>query len=141
MRSLTQTLWSERSQRRQEQRRVTRLLVAKMAYGLLLLAAAPLAPRQLARHRVDRRARVVACAVGARNVLEAAIIHRRAVPGTIAAVAAIDATHAASMIMVAFARPGRRPLATASAATAGALAGAALAALRPPTRREPAHHW
>lgn len=121
---MTQTLWPK----------ARRLLVAKVTYGLLLLAAAPLAPGHLAGGRIDRRARVVAGAVGARNLLEAAIIHRRPVPATFAGAAAIDATHAASMVIVAFARPDRRRLATASAVAAGALAGAALAALRSPRR-------
>jgi hypothetical protein len=130
---VTRTPWPATNRPRDGQRRVTRLLVTKTAYGLLLLAAAPLAPGRVARQRIDRRVRVVAGAVGARNLLEAAIIRRRPVPTTIAAAVAVDATHAASMVIVALARPGRRPLAAAGAAAAGAFAAAALATLRSAT--------
>jgi hypothetical protein len=107
-----------------------RLLVGKAVYGVMLLAAAPLAATRAARGRVDGRTGIVAGAVGARNLVEAAVVWRHPRPATYIAAAAVDATHAASMVVVAIARPRRWRLATATAAMAGLFAGSALAALR-----------
>lgn len=54
-----------------------RLLVAKVVYGLALLVAATIIPSRFARGGLDRRARLVAGAVGARNLVEAAILGKR----------------------------------------------------------------
>ena len=125
--SLTDSGWTIR--RREPRAALNRLLIVKAAYGMLLLGAAKRAPGRVARG-VDLPARVVAGAVGARNLVEAVIVRRRPTPAVIGVVAAVDATHAASMLIVAAARPDRRRLATASAVAAGVLAGAAVVALR-----------
>jgi hypothetical protein len=70
---------------------------ARALYGAALL----LAPRRALGMRggaVDTRVRAFALVLGARNLLEAAILHRHPRRGWALAGAAVDAAHAASMV-------------------------------------------
>jgi hypothetical protein len=111
---------------------VGRLLVAKVVYGVALVATVTLVPRRSAAAGLDHHARIVAGAIGARSLVEATIIGKRPTPTTVTAVAAIDTMHAASMLAVAITRPNRHRLAAGSAVAAGLFA-AATAALRSAT--------
>ncbi len=96
--------------------------------GLHLCVGAPLliAPGtllgNLPNERVDRRARGLARVLGARHLAEAAILAARHTHDWIRAGAAVDATHAASMLLLAWLRPAQRELALSSAAGATLLA-------------------
>ncbi len=127
---MSQALRRAPTERGERPRSLNRLLVAKLVYGMVLLAAAPLVPGRVGRDQIDRRARVGAAAVGARNLVEVAIICKRPTATAITVTAAIDITHAVSMLILAVARPSRLRLATASGATSVILAGAALTAAR-----------
>lgn len=110
------------------------LLVARAAYGAALLVL-PTALRHGRSHdRVDAGVRIVAGVIGVRNLVEAAVVGHRRTARWVAAAAAIDTTHAASMLALAIARPNRRVLAGASATMAAVFAAVGVAeahALRP----------
>lgn len=96
----------------------------RLLIGLHVCVAAPLliAPGRLLgdlpHQRVDRAARGFARVLGARHLVEAAVLARRHTHDWILAGAAVDATHAVSMVLLAWLRPARRELALASAASA-----------------------
>jgi hypothetical protein len=72
----------------------------------------------------DSRALLFARALGARHLLEGLVLRRHPSREWILAGALVDATHAATMLALAVARPRRRAGALASAATACAFAAA-----------------
>jgi hypothetical protein len=84
-----------------------------------------LAPRRtlgVAGGAVDRRLRVFALALGARNLAEAAILRRHPERGWALGGAAVDAAHATSMVVLAMLDRRRRRVALISALIAGAFA-------------------
>ena len=97
--------------------------------GALLLHPGPLL-RSLQRGPVDRRVITVARVLGIRQLVQGLMTVRRPTRRTLAVGAAVDATHAASMLAAATAGLGPRRLTVASAAAAGAFAGAGLAQSR-----------
>jgi hypothetical protein len=94
---------------------------ARALYGMALL----LVPRRALGIRgdaLDSRARAFALVLGARNLLEAAILRRHPQRGFALGGAAVDAAHAASMVLLAALDRRRRRLALTSALIAGAFA-------------------
>jgi hypothetical protein len=110
----------------------------RVAYGSVLLLAPHVIAGALPHEQVDGRVVAFARLLGARHLLEAAIIGRRNRPAWILAGSAVDATHAATMIGLAVARPNRRPLALANAIAAGAIAVAGAAQALDRSRSRPA---
>ena len=100
-------------------RPLTRL---RVAYGVVLVLTPRLLTGALMHREIDARAIALARVLGLRHLLEAAIVGRRAGPRWTLVGAAVDATHSATMICFAVARPRWRPLAIASACTASAIA-------------------
>lgn len=96
----------------------------RVAYGSLLLAAPRTLTRALPTQRLDSRAVAFARLLGARQLVEAAILGRTRSPVWLLAGAAVDATHSATMLAFAVARPNRRSLAIANAIAAAAIATA-----------------
>jgi hypothetical protein len=99
----------------------TLVLAARVLYGCALIAAPRVALGGSAAAD-DAAARVFARLLGARNLLEAALLARHPSPRTYRIGASIDALHAASMIPLAVLDRRRRGPATASG-----LAGASFA--------------
>jgi hypothetical protein len=102
------------------------LEAARALYGAGLLLAPSQALARLARSPLDRSAVIVARVLGARHLLQAAILWARPVPQWQLSGAAVDAAHAASMLAVTrlSRRPTRRRLAARDARTAALFAGA-----------------
>jgi hypothetical protein len=100
-------------------RPLTRL---RVAYGAVLVLTPRLLTRALPHQQIDARAIAFARALGLRHLLEAAIVGRRLGPRWTLVGAAVDATHSATMVGLAVARPSWRPLALASACAASAIA-------------------
>ncbi len=111
-----------------------RLVTANLAYGLRLLvgirvvigAGLLIAPDallgDLLHQRIDRPERVFARILGARHLAQATIIARHHTRKWILAGAAVDATHATTMALLATVKPGRRKLALTNMASATMLA-------------------
>lgn len=96
-----------------------RLLIGlHVCVGTPLLIAPGRLLGDLPHQRVDPSVRVFARVLGARHLAEAAVLARRHTHDWILAGAAVDATHALSMVLLAWLRPARRELALASAASA-----------------------
>lgn len=104
------------------------LLVIRTAYGAVLLLAPSGALAALTRSQIDRRALRLARILGARELVQAAVIERNPTRGRQLAGAGVDALHAASMLALARIDRRRRRLALHNALTAGLLTGASLAA-------------
>jgi hypothetical protein len=103
------------------------------AAGLLLAPSVLLGDHAVG--GVDRRARVLARILGARQLGEALILMRRATPGRMLAGASANALHAASMILLARFSPRWRGPALTSAAMASALCVCAVRASANAARR------
>lgn len=92
----------------------------------LLGGALLLAPRfvlaSVGHERIDRPAVAFARVLGARHLLQVAVMGRRPARGRTLAGAAVDAIHASTMAGLAVARADRRRFALANAAVASALA-------------------
>jgi hypothetical protein len=115
-----------------------RLLVAgRAALGAVLLAEPDVILDRLTRHRVGTSERTVARLLGVRNLVEGALVARQRGRGWLLAGAAVDATHALSMIALAAIRPQHRRLASASAVAATATAAAGIAAAQGAPRGAP----
>jgi hypothetical protein len=101
------------------------LEAARALYGAGLLLAPSQALARGARSPLDRPAVVVARVLGARDLLQAAILWERPAPRWRLSGAAVDAAHAASMLALArWSRmPTRRRLAARNARTASLFAG------------------
>ena len=100
-------------------RPLTRL---RVAYGAVLVLTPRLLTRALPHQQIDARAIAFARVLGLRHLFEAAIVGRRPGPRWTLVGAAVDATHSATMVGFAVARPSWRPLAIASAFTASVIA-------------------
>jgi hypothetical protein len=110
---------------------ILRLLVGgRLLAGALLLAAPQGVLERLSRHRAGVGERRAARLLGVRNILEGAVVATHDRRGWLLAGAAVDSTHALSMIALAAARPAHRRLATASALAAIATATAGFVAAR-----------
>lgn len=104
-------------------REAVRLLIAlHVCLGIPLLIAPGGVVGVLPHQRIDRPVRVFARILGARHLLEAAVLARRHTHDWILAGAAVDATHALTMLLLAWLRPARRELALSNAAGATLLA-------------------
>lgn len=102
------------------------LIVARALWGTALLIAPGAVLNNVPHQRIDRPARAFARVLGARDLTQAAITTRRHTRGWIQAGAAVDATHAATMVVLARLRPDRRKLALSNAFAAGILAAAGM---------------
>src|SRR6202044_1298581 len=102
------------------------LSALRAVYGTGLLLAPGRILRALARMPLDRRTVAVARVLGARQLVQAALVGRSPTSGRLLAGAAVDAVHAASMVAVARWSPcsAHRLLAVRQARSAGLLAGA-----------------
>jgi hypothetical protein len=109
------------------QRRRRRLALLRAGYGLVLLGVPRLLPGR------SRALRLAAGALGVRQLTEAALTARGTHPRRLHVAAALDATHAASMVVLALLRPDRRMLAAVNGVTAALLAAAAERAAGAPT--------
>jgi hypothetical protein len=76
----------------------------------------------LPHQRIDRSVRLFARILGARHLAEAAVLARRHTHDWILAGAAVDATHALCMLLLARLEPAQRKLALTNAAGAACLA-------------------
>lgn len=100
-----------------------RLLIALHAcLGIPLLIAPGKLVGALPHQRIDRSVRVFARTLGVRHLAEAAVLARRHTHDWILAGAAVDATHALTMLLLAWLRPSQRKLALTNAAGATCLA-------------------
>ncbi len=106
------------------------LSALRCAYGVTLIAAPPSSLSKLSRAPIDRRTALVARVLGARELLQAALVARHPSRNAQLASAGVDGLHAATMFALAALDHSRRTVALQSGATATALAVASLAAAR-----------
>lgn len=108
------------------------LTTIRASYGVaLVLAPGPVI--LLATGRLpSRRARRVACLLGVRHLLQAALTAAAPLPGVFTAGVAADALHATSMLMLAAVDRSAQPAALTDAVFEGLFAGAGLAASQGP---------
>lgn len=100
-----------------------RLLIGlHVCLGIPLLIAPGRVVGVLPHQRIDRPVRVFARILGARHLAEAAVLARRHTHDWMLASAAVDATHALTMVLLAWLRPARCELALSNAAGATLLA-------------------
>ena len=105
-----------------EPRSLRLLIGARTLWGVALLIAPGAVLSDLLHQRIDRPSRAFARILGARHLIEAVITGRRHTRGWILIGVAVDATHVATMAVLAWLRPDRRELALTNAATATMLA-------------------
>ncbi len=107
---------------------LTVLTAIRAGWGAALLIAPGAVLGELPHGRIDRPARVFARVLGARQLAQAGIAAspRGSSRGWILAGAAVDATHATTMVALAWLLPDRRRLALTNAATASAFAAVGL---------------
>lgn len=99
--------------------RVVVLPAAGAIYGAsLLLAPKPILSRVPGLQLVDHRAVVAARIAGARHLIQSGLMLRRHTRGWMLGAATVEVTHAATMTVLAVARPDRRRLALLSAGVA-----------------------
>jgi hypothetical protein len=98
--------------------------------GTLLLLSPPFLTRAISTTEHEATTVAFVRLLGARHLLQAAVLSRRRSRSWAIASAIVDATHGATMIALAVRKPDRRRLAAASALAAIALAAAG-SALRP----------
>src|SRR3954465_11082604 len=103
------------------------LRIARSAWGLVLAVLPGVVLRPPGARRNDSRVRIATRLLGARELVEAALLRRRR-RGWVALGAAVDATHALSMIVLAVLDRRHRRIALASAAVASILAAEGVAA-------------
>lgn len=103
------------------------LIAVRVLWGTALVIAPEAVLGDLPHQKIDRPARAFARVLGARHLIQAAITSRHDTPGWVRAGAAVDATHATTMAVLAALRPARRKLALTNVATAAALSIAGLA--------------
>lgn len=102
------------------------LACLRLAYGSALLLAPDALLGDLTRARTDRRARLFARVLGARHVVETAVLWRHRSRRWLLGGAAVDGLHAATMIGLALIDEERRGPANANALGAAAFALAGL---------------
>jgi hypothetical protein len=98
----------------------------RMAWGAALVLAPDEVLRRVGHEPIDPRERRVTQVLGGRELVQGLIAARHWSRGSILSGAAVDATHAATMLALAIRRPAYRRPAAASALTAGSLAAAGL---------------
>ena len=98
------------------------LTAVRLLYGSVLLLAPRAALHELPHGRVDWRALTLARVLGARHLLQAAVVGSHGSERWLRAGAVVDAGHAATMVAFAALRPERRALAGANALVAASLA-------------------
>lgn len=104
--------------------------VLRVLQGSLLLLAPDQVLRALRHPPPDRPALTVLRVLGARQLLQAALVGPRASSGRLRAGAAVDGLHSATMIALAAARPAWRIPGGLDAVTAASFAVAGIAASR-----------
>lgn len=95
---------------------------ARAVWGAALLLAPRAVLAVVARGRAQAPVPAVARVLGARHLVQAAVVRTDRPAGWVLAGAAVDAAHAASMVALAALRPDVRRPAAASALVAGSLA-------------------
>lgn len=110
------------------------LPAARASYGVALVLAPGPVIRLATGRFPGRRARRVARVLGARHLIQAAVSSLAPLPGVLAAGAAVDAVHAASMVALAAADRGSRRAALTDALTESFLAVAGISAAVPSRR-------
>ena len=116
---------------------ILRLLVGgRLLLGALLFGAPEAVVDRLSHRRAGVGERRVARLLGARNLVEGAVVATVHGRGWLLAGTAVDSTHVISMVALAAVRPEHRRLATASALAATATATAGLIAARDARRRD-----
>jgi hypothetical protein len=105
---------------------MTKLTAIRAAWGTVLLLAPDAVLRSVDRRTIDPRARRVTQVLGARELLQALVASRHHSRASILSGAAVDATHAATMLALAIRRPAYRRPAVASTLTATSFAIAGL---------------
>lgn len=103
------------------------LVAVRVVWGSALLIAPEAVLRELPHHKIDPGVRMFARVLGARHLLQAAVTSRGNNRGRVLAGAAVDATHAVTMVTLAALRPDWRGLALTNALTATVLAAAGVA--------------
>ena len=98
------------------------LIALHVCLGVPLLIAPGRVVAALPHQRIDRSVRVFARILGARHLAEAAVLTARHTHDWILAGAAVDTTHAVTMLLLAWLRPAQRKLALGNAAAATLLA-------------------
>ena len=106
------------------------LIGLRVVAGAALLIAPGTVLGDLPHQEVKGAARAFARILGARHLVEAAVLMRDHTHRWVLLGAGVDAVHAATMVALAVARPDERRLALTNAVTAGALAGAGVMASR-----------
>lgn len=106
------------------------LAATRLLYGSALVLAPGTIVRALPHGPIDRRTRLVGRVLGVRQVLQATVVERRPTKRRLLVGAALDAGHAATMLLLAERRPRRRRLARANALAALTFATAGLLASR-----------
>ncbi len=96
--------------------------------GAVLLVAPGQVLGDLPHRRIDGGTRAFVRVLGARHLAEAAVLWRHDTHRWVLAGAAVDATHAATMLVLAAIRPNDRRLALVNSLTASVLAGAGVVA-------------
>ncbi len=107
--------------------------VIRIAWGTVLLLVPGSGLRTIGAGPSDARTRRVARLLGARHLLQGLVAVRHRSRSAMLGGAAVDATHAATMLVLTIRRPDYRRPAIASALTAGCFA---VAGLRAAGRRE-----
>jgi hypothetical protein len=107
--------------------------VVRFGYGLALLADPQRVARTLTRTELDRRGQVTARVLGARHVVQAAVLVCGDRAQVRRASRVVDLLHASSMLVLAAWAPGRGRAALSDAAVAALLAGTAGAPKRGPS--------
>jgi len=109
------------------------LTTTRASYGVALVLAPGLMILLVTGRMPGRRARRVACLLGARHLLQAALTAVAPLPGVFTAGAAVDALHATSMLLLAAVDRSAQPAALTDALCEGLFAGAGF--VTPPGRR------
>jgi hypothetical protein len=110
------------------------LPAARASYGVALVLAPGPVIYLATGSFPGRRARRVARVLGVRHLIQAAISSLAPLPGVLAAGAAVDAVHAASMLVLATADRGSRRAALTDALAESLFAAAGFSAAVPPLR-------
>jgi hypothetical protein len=111
------------------------LIGVRLVAGTALLIAPGRVLGDLPHREIKGAARAFARVLGARHLVEAAVLWRDHTHRWVLLGAGVDATHAATMLALAVVRPDERRLALTNAITAAALAGAGTMAARHDERR------
>lgn len=106
------------------------LTAVRAGWGAVLVLCPAAVAGAAAGGPVDGRAVTATRILGARHLLEAAIVAHHPMPAVTAAVASVDAVHAFTMSALAIADPQRRRLAATSALAAAGLAVAVACSAR-----------